>query len=96
MSARDIIVRPIVTERTMMLASELNKVTFEVAKSANKVSVAQAINEIYNIKPVKVNILNVHSKTKRVGRYTGKTRAWKKAIVTLPEGQSINIFGTEE
>ena len=95
MSARDIIVRPIVTEKTMMIA-EQNKITFEVAKSANKVSVANAIKEIYNVTPSKVNIVNVHSKTRRVGRYEGQTRSWKKAIVTLPEGQTINIFGNED
>lgn len=95
MSARDIIVRPIVTEKTMMLTSELNKMTFEVAKNANKISVARAIEEIYNIKPVRVNIVNVHSKTRRVGRYQGQTRAWKKAIITLPAGQTINLFGEE-
>ena len=81
MSARDIIIRPIVTEKTMKLSSDENKVTFMVAKNANKVSVAQAIKEIYNIKAEKVNIVNVHPKTRRVGRYEGKTNAYKKAIV---------------
>ena len=92
MSARDIIIRPIVTEKTMKLQSDENKITFIVAKNANKVSVAQAIKEIYDIKVEKVNIVNVHPKTRRVGRYEGKTNAYKKAIVTLPEGESIDIF----
>jgi large subunit ribosomal protein L23 len=92
MSARDIIIRPIVTEKTMKLSSDENKVTFMVAKNANKVSVAQAIKEIYNIKAEKVNIVNVHPKTRRVGRYEGKTNAYKKAIVKLPAGESIDIF----
>ena len=61
MSARDIIVRPLVTEKTMKLQDSFNKVTFEVAKNANKVSVAQAIKEIYNIKVEGVNIVNVQS-----------------------------------
>ncbi len=95
MSARDIIVRPIVTEKTMRLTSDENKVTFVVAKDANKVSVAQAIKEIYNVKVEKVNIVNVHPKTKRVGRYEGKTNAYKKAIVTLPAGESIDVLGNE-
>lgn len=92
MSARDIIIRPIVTEKTMKASSDENKITFEVAKDANKSSVAQAIQEIYHIKPEKVNIVNVHPKTKRVGRFVGKTKAIKKAIVKLPEGQQIDIF----
>ncbi len=94
MSARDIIIRPVVTEKTMKLSEE-NKVTFEVSKNANKISVAQAINEIYGIKPEKINIVNVHPKKKRMGRFVGKTNAVKKAIVTLPEGQTIDIFDSE-
>lgn len=96
MAARDIIIRPIVTEKTMKLNNEDNKVTFEVAKGANKTEVAQAVKEIYGIKPVKVNVVNVHPKTKRVGRYSGKVNAVRKAIVKLPEGQDINLFGEEK
>lgn len=95
MSARDIIIRPIVTEKTMAASEADNKITFEVAKTANKVSVAQAVKEIYNIVPEKVNIVNVHPKMRRVGRYSGMTRAWKKAIVKLPAGQSIDIFNND-
>lgn len=96
MSARDIIVRPIVTEKTMRASSESNTVTFEVAKNANKVAIAQAINEIYHVKPVAVNTVNVHPKTRRVGRYEGQTKAYKKAYVKLAEGDSIDVFGTND
>jgi large subunit ribosomal protein L23 len=92
MSARDIIIRPIITEKSMRQNSEDNKITFEVAKDANKTAVAQAIQEIYNIKPEKVNIVNVRPKTKRMGRYVGKTSAVRKAVVKLPEGQDISLF----
>jgi len=93
MSTRDIIRRPVITEKSTRLQEEDNKVTFIVDKKANKVSVAQAVLEIYGIKPVSVNIVNVHPRTRRVGRYSGKTNALKKAIVKLPEGQSIDFFG---
>ncbi len=93
MSARDIIVRPIITEKTAIASSMNNVVTFEVAKNANKTAIAQAINEIYHVKPVSVNTVNVHPKTRRVGRYEGKTRAYKKAYVKLAEGDSINVYG---
>jgi len=96
MTARDIIVRPVVTEKTMRLTNDENKVTFIVNKNANKISVAQAIQEIYGIKAEKVNIVNVHPKTRRVGRYEGKTSAFKKAIVQLPEGSSIELFASAE
>ena len=92
MSARDIIIRPIITEKSMRQNSEDNKITFEVAKDANKTAVAQAIQEIYNIKPEKVNIVNVRPKTKRMGRYVGKTNAVRKAVVKLPEGQDISLY----
>jgi large subunit ribosomal protein L23 len=92
MSARDIIIRPIITEKSMRQNSEDNKITFEVAKDANRTAVAQAIQEIYNIKPEKVNIVNVRPKTKRMGRYVGKTSAVRKAVVKLPEGQDITLF----
>ncbi len=96
MSARDIIIRPVVTEKSMKESSENNKLTFIVSKDANKVSVAQAIKEIYNIKAEKVNIVNVHPKKKRVGKYLGKTNAFKKAIVKFPDGESIDIFNNGE
>lgn len=96
MSARDIIMRPIVTEKTTKMSSNGNWITFEVSKDSNKSSIAQAIKEIYNIKPVAVNVINTKPKTRRVGRYSGKVRAVKKAMVKLPEGQTIDIFKTEE
>ena len=92
MSARDITIRPITTEKSLKQNSEDNKITFGVKKGANKTSVALAVEEIYGIKPVKVNVVNVRPKTKRVGRYVGKTNAVRKAVVTLPEGQDISLY----
>lgn len=91
-NARDIIIRPIITEKTMKLMDADNKITFEVAKGTNKTQVRQAIEEIFNVKVEKVNILNVRPKTKRVGKYVGKRSAVRKAVVKLPEGQDINLF----
>lgn len=95
MNAHEIIIRPIITEKTMRQNSDENKISFEVAKGANKTAVAQAIEQIYNIKPESVNIMNVRPKTKRVGRYQGKTAAVRKAIVKLPEGKDISLFNDE-
>ena len=66
MAARDIIIRPIVTEKTMLLQEQDNKVTFEVAKGVNKTAVKQAVEEIFNVKVEKVNISNTASKKRRV------------------------------
>ncbi len=91
MSARDIIIRPIVTEKSMRLNSEEHKVTFEVAKGASKTEIAQAVREIYGFAPVKINVINVAPRKKRVGRYVGKTAAVRKAIVRLPQDQDIDF-----
>lgn len=92
-NARDIIIRPIITEKSMKIMDAENKITFEVAKGSNKTEIRQAIEEIFNVKVEKVNVMNCLPKTKRVGRYTGKTNAVRKAIITLAEGQEIKLFG---
>ncbi len=89
---RDIILRPIITEKTVKNTDLDNKYTFEVAKGANKTQVRQAIEAIFNVKVEKVNIVNVRPKTKRVGKYTGTTNAVRKAIVKVASGQSINLY----
>lgn len=88
---REIIIRPIVSERSYDQIAE-NRYTFEVAKSANKIEIGQAIHDIFDVKVVKVNTLNVKPKKKRVRVQQGMTRSWKKAIVTLAEGDTIEMF----
>lgn len=89
---RDIIIRPIITEKTVMMQQDTNRVTFEVAKGSNKIEVRQAIEEIFNVKVESVNMINVKPKTKRVGKYTGTTKAVRKAMVKLAEGSNIDII----
>jgi large subunit ribosomal protein L23 len=89
--AHDIIIRPIVTEKSSALM-EQNKYTFEVHKSANKIQIRQAVEQVFKVKVLSVNTMNVSSKPKRMGAFLGKTRSWKKAIVTLPVGQRIEFF----
>ena len=91
-NARDIIIRPLVTEKSIRVEEAENTVVFEVAKSANKIAVKQAIEEIFNVKVDSVNVVNVKSKPKRMGKYLGKTKAIKKAYVKLKEGYSISIL----
>ena len=83
MIAHDIIIRPIITEKSM--AGAINKVyTFEVAKTANKIEIAKACEEVFKVKVAKVNTLNVRGQFRRQGRNNGGyTRSWKKAIITL-------------
>ena len=88
---REVIIRPIISERTYT-RMENNVYTFEVAKSANKIEIAQAVEAIFGVKVVKVNTSNVKAKPKRVRYQLGKTRTWKKAMVTVAEGDAIEIF----
>ena len=91
-NARDIIVRPLITEKTMKLQEADNKVTFEVARGSNKTQVKIAIEEIFNVKVVSVNMVNVKPRKKRVGKYEGTTKSVRKAIVKLAEGSNIDII----
>ncbi len=92
MLASEIILRPIITEKSMRLAENENKYTFSVDKSANKIQIARAIEELFKVKVVKVNKIKQMPKRKRVGQYTGFKPAVTKAIVTLAEGNKIEIF----
>jgi large subunit ribosomal protein L23 len=93
MLASEIILRPIITEKSMLLAEQENKYTFSVDKRANKIQIKKAIEELYpNVKVVKVNTMNTTPKKKRVGQYTGFKAAVTKAIITLAEGSKIEIF----
>ena len=87
---RDIIKAPIITEKASTL-KENNVYTFSVDVKANKTQIKQAIEEIFNVKVESVNVINVHPKKKRVGRYSGYTKKVKKAIVKLKEGSSIEL-----
>ncbi len=86
----DIIYAPIITERTALMANE-NKYAFKVDPRANKTQIKQAIESIFNVKVLSINTSTSHPKKKRVGKYTGMTNKYKKAIVKLAEGNSINF-----
>lgn len=90
---REIIIRPIITEHSYDVM-ENNVYTFEVAKDANKIEIRHAIEAIFGVTVAKVNTLNVKSKPKRVRYQKGYTRTWKKAMVTLVEGDTIEIFAS--
>ena len=91
MDARDILIRPLITERGTDLMQE-SKFVFVVDKRANKIQIAQAVKEIFNVTVEAVNTMNVKGKTKRRGRTVGKTASYKKAIVKLAAGETIEFF----
>ena len=92
MEARQIIIRPVITERSFDM-QEYNRFTFEVAKTASKIEIAKAVEEIFDVKVLKVNTVNVKSKKKRMRNIEGKTRTWKKA---LAEGDTIELFANQD
>ena len=93
-SVYNVIIRPVVSERTFDLMGQ-NKYTFEVAKDAPKEEIRDAVEKIFNVHVTKVNTMNVRGKMKRVRYQAGMTRSWKKAVVTVAEGESIEIFATQ-
>ena len=93
MTAYDIIIRPVITERSMNSVAD-KKYVFEVAPTAGKIEIKKAIEEIFGVKVAKVNTMNVSGKAKRMGAARpGRTKDWKKAIVQLAEdSKSIELF----
>ena len=98
MNSYDIIRRPIITEKSMETVydrqgNEIKKYTFEVPKTANKVEIKKAVEEVFGVKVSAVNTMNITGKMKRMGRYEGRRPSWKKAIVTLAaDSKSIEFF----
>ena len=86
----EIIKAPVITEKSQIAQSE-GKYTFKVDSKANKIEIKEAIEKIFNVKVKAIRTLNVKPKKRRVGRYTGLTTRYKKAIVTLAEGQTIDL-----
>lgn len=89
--ARSIVIRPIVSEKSYDMIGH-NRYTFEVDKRASKPQIAQAIQEIFGVTVTNVNTMNVNGKPRRLRYAKGHTRSWKKAVVTLKDGDSIEFF----
>jgi large subunit ribosomal protein L23 len=88
----DILVKPLVTEKSHVQLDQHGAYTFVVANDANKIEIADAIEKQFNVKVKAVRTMRYAGKEKRMGRWVGRKAAWKKAVVTLAEGDSIEIF----
>jgi len=91
MTAQEIIIRPIITEKSNMAVAE-GKYTFEVAKDATKTEVKKAVEQLFNVKVVSVNTVSMPGKQKRMGVHTGRTPDWKKAIVKIDTNPSEETY----
>ena len=89
---REVIIHPLITEKMSALQETQNKVAFIVAPTANKIEIRKAVEDKFNVKVQKVATINMNGKMKRLGRFQGRRSSWKKAIVTLREGFTIDFF----
>ena len=89
----EIIRKPLITEKANLLKDEAQVVTFEVARTANKIEIKQAVEKAFDVKVKSVNTIQFRGKVKRVGYNLGQRSNWKKAYVTLEEGQNIDFYG---
>ena len=87
----DVLRRPVVTEKSSTMQGLRNQFSFEVASTANKSEVRKAVEALFSVKVLKVNIVNVPGKARRMFGRPGQTRPWKKAVVTLKKGDTIEI-----
>jgi large subunit ribosomal protein L23 len=92
MIAHEIIIRPLITEKTSIQKELNNQLTFEVDRRANRIEIKQAIESIFNVRVAAVKTMQITGKTKQRGRITGKRRDWKKAVVKLMPGERIDFF----
>jgi large subunit ribosomal protein L23 len=88
---RTIILEPVVTEKTARMR-EHNEVSFKVARDANKIEIRKAVEELFDVVVTDVRTISVTGKLKRLGRFEGRRASWKKAVVKLKEGQTIEFF----
>ena len=92
MDPTSVIRRPCVTEKSVMSSEEANKVVFDVNNNANKAQIKEAVQELFGVTVIKVNTMRMPGKRVRMGRHMGMRPPWKKAVVTLKEGDQIEFF----
>ena len=92
MNAGQILIKPLITERSMTLRDDQNKYAFQVHVKATKPEIRKAVEELFEVKVVSVSTMNMLGKNKRLGRFFGRRASWKKAIVSVAEGQTIDIY----
>ncbi len=92
MDIYSVIKKPLVTEKSTIARDEENKYFFEVDRGATKIEIRNAVEKIFKVRVVNIHTINVTGKKKRVGRITGRRRNWKKAVITLAPGSSLEVY----
>jgi len=88
----DVLLKPLLTEKITAMREKGNKVGFLVRRDANRIEIKQAVESVLKVRVERVHVLNVMGKVKRLGRFAGKRPDWKKAIVTLKEGEKLEMY----
>jgi large subunit ribosomal protein L23 len=89
---RKVLIRPLITEKSTKMRETKNRVTFVVDRSANKIEIKREIQKMFDVHVEDIRTINVHGKVKRMGRFEGKRPDWKKAVVTLRQGDTIDFL----
>jgi large subunit ribosomal protein L23 len=92
MNQYDVIVRPIVTEKSSLLKDGGNQYVFEVARTANKIEITKAVERLFKVKVMSVRVMNMEGKKRRLGKFSGKRPDWRKAIVKVNRKDKISFF----
>lgn len=88
----EIVKKAILTEKSTVAKDEANKYVFEVDPRANKIEITQAVEKLFKVKVLEVNVMNIEGKSKRTGKILGRRKSWKKAVVTLAPGSRIELY----
>ncbi|PKN34652.1 MAG: 50S ribosomal protein L23 [Deltaproteobacteria bacterium HGW-Deltaproteobacteria-19] len=88
----EIVKKAILTEKSTVAKDEANKYVFEVDPRANKIEITQAVERLFKVKVLEVNVMNIEGKSKRTGKILGRRKSWKKAVVTLAPGSRIELY----
>lgn len=91
-SPYEVLIQPLLTEKITAMRESANKVGFLVKPDANRIEIKRAVEAALKVKVLRVNVMNIAGKTKRLGRFAGKRPDWKKAIVTLKEGEKLELY----
>ena len=92
MNPHDVLIRPLLTEKITAIREVKNAVAFAVHRHATRIDIRRAVEKVFNVKVASVNVVNVMGKKKRQGRFLGKRADWRKAFVTLKEGEKIELY----
>ena len=92
MNPHDVLIRPLLTEKITAIRETKNSIAFSVHRQATRIDIRRAVEKVFSVKVASVNVMNVRGKKKRQGRFTGRRSDWRKALITIKEGEKIELY----